>query len=80
MLGVKYLLDVARRLNRPIAICLGLGTNQGAHEGQCILCQYFNDISQLVGNSVIIAAVMKQTGGHHFYGELVPGSAREWSN
>ncbi|WMJ88698.1 S8 family peptidase [Anaerocolumna sp. MB42-C2] len=76
MLGVKYLLDVARRLNRPIAICLGLGTNQGAHEGQCILCQYFNDISQLVGNSVIIAAGNEANRGHHFYGELVPSEGQ----
>ncbi|MGB8453506.1 MAG: S8 family peptidase [Anaerocolumna sp.] len=70
MLGIKYLLDVARRLRRPIAICLGVGTNQGAHEGQCILCHYLDDIGHTIGNSIIIAAGNEANRGHHFYGEM----------
>lgn len=76
MLGVQYLLDVARRLNRPIAICLGLGTNQGAHEGQCILCRYFDDIAQTIGNSLVIAAGNEANRGHHFFGEINPSGGQ----
>jgi subtilisin family serine protease len=72
MLGVNYIREVARRLNRPLVICLGLGTSQGAHEGQCISCNYLNDISRGVGNSVVVAAGNEGNRRHHFYGEINP--------
>ena len=33
MLGVEYILRKARELGRPVAICIGLGTNSGSHDG-----------------------------------------------
>lgn len=72
MLGVKYLREVARRLSRPLVICLGLGTSQGAHEGQCISCNYYDDISREVGNSVVVAAGNEGNRRHHFYDEISP--------
>lgn len=33
MMGIRFLEDYARRVNRPLIICLGLGTNQGDHGG-----------------------------------------------
>ncbi len=35
LMGVSYLNQLAARLNRPLVICLGVGTNQGDHEGRC---------------------------------------------
>ncbi|WFR58524.1 S8 family peptidase [Anaerocolumna sp. AGMB13025] len=72
MLGVKYLREVARRLSRPLVICLGLGTSQGAHEGQCISCNYYDDISREVGYSVVVAAGNEGNRRHHFYDEISP--------
>ena len=33
MLAVRYLQEQAQRLNLPLVVCFGLGTNQGGHDG-----------------------------------------------
>jgi subtilisin family serine protease len=40
MLGVKYLLETAEKYNRPIAICIGLGSSQGSHDPSGALSTY----------------------------------------
>ncbi len=77
MLGIKYLMDVAGRLRRPIAICLGVGTSQGEHEGESILCHYLTDIGRTVGNSIVVAAGNEANRGHHYYGEINPSGEQE---
>ncbi|MGB8452137.1 MAG: S8 family peptidase [Anaerocolumna sp.] len=77
MLGINYLLNVAGRLNRPIVICMGVGTNQGAHDGGCILCRYLQDIGNASGNSVVIAAGNEGNLRHHFYGEINPSKEQD---
>ncbi len=42
MFGVRYLIEAARELNRPIAICIGLETNQGSHDGRGALTSYLS--------------------------------------
>lgn len=77
MLGVSYLHQVAARLNRPIVICLGLGTNSGAHESRGVLCRYLQDIGNMTGRSVVAAAGNEGNRGHHYYGEVNPSRTRE---
>ena len=74
MSGINYLLSVADRLKRPIAICIGVGTSQGAHEGDSILCQYINDIGQINGYSIVVAGGNEGNERHHFYGEINPNT------
>lgn len=38
--GVEYLTRIARALNRPIAICLGLGTSDSTHDGSTYIERY----------------------------------------
>lgn len=68
MLGVKYLLQVAERLNIPIAICIGLSSSQGAHDGQDIMSVYLEDCGKNTG--VGIAAAVGNEGDQelHYYG------------
>lgn len=40
MLGVDYAVRKAAELGRPLAICIGTGTNQGGHSGQTVLEEY----------------------------------------
>jgi len=70
MFGVKYLLQFAKNLNRPIAICLGLGSAQGAHAGRSILGGYFSSVGKAVGTSVVVSAGNEGNRGHHYYNEL----------
>ncbi len=77
MLAIDYLLDVASRLNRPIVICLGLGTNQGDHQGSSVLGFYLQDIGTLTGISAVAAAGNEGGLGHHYFGEVNPSRQEE---
>lgn len=70
MFGLAYLVNTARKLNRPIVICIGLGTNQGSHEGLGPLNDMISAYSNQVGIAVIIAAGNEGNTGHHFFGEI----------
>lgn len=70
MFGLTYLVNTAKKLNRPIAICIGLGTNQGSHEGLGPLNDLIRTYSTQVGIAIVIAAGNEGDAGHHFYGEI----------
>jgi len=70
--GVKYLAEVARRLKKPIAICIGLGTSQGDHGGRGLLSRYISDVGKTVGTAVVVANGNEGNRGHHYYGEINP--------
>lgn len=74
MLGIQYLIDVATQLDRPIAICIGVGSSQGAHEGESVLCHYLNDIGKLPGKSVLAAGGNEGNTNHHYYGQINPST------
>lgn len=54
--GVQYLMKVAQKLNRPIAIGIGVGTSQGAHDGRGVLARYLNLLAQKIGTAIVLAA------------------------
>lgn len=70
MFGVKYITDVAKKLNRPIALCIGIGTNQGSHDGNGNLEQYLETLGDTIGNAVVIAGGNEGNRGHHYFGEV----------
>lgn len=72
MFGINYLVQVAKELGRPIAICLGIGSSQGAHHGDGIFNDYLSDMGRLVGNSFIVAAGNEGYRRHHYFGEINP--------
>lgn len=75
MFGLTYLVNTAKKMNRPIAICIGLGTNQGSHEGLGPLNDLITSYSDQVGIAIIIAAGNEGNAGHHFYGEIDAASS-----
>ncbi len=74
MLGVKYLLDVATKLNRPISICIGLGTSQGSHDDAGALSVYLSTVAQMNGVSVAIAAGNEGNSRHHYENTIPLGT------
>lgn len=70
MLGVKYLIEVARSLQRPIVICIGLGTSQGSHDGRDPLSDYLTDLADNPGVAIVVAGGNEGNRGHHYYGEI----------
>ncbi|ROR27287.1 subtilase family protein [Mobilisporobacter senegalensis] len=72
MLGINYLVQIARELKRPIAICLGLGSSQGAHHGDGIFNNFLSDMGNQIGISFIVAAGNEGAMGRHYFGEITP--------
>ena len=70
MFGLTYLVNTAKKMNRPIVICIGLGTNQGSHEGLGPLNDLISAHSNQVGVAMIIAAGNEGNMGHHFFGQI----------
>lgn len=67
MLGVKYLLEKSKELRKPISIIIGLGSNQGAHDGSSMLESYLLDVAKRQGNVVTVAAGNEANLSHHYY-------------
>ncbi len=73
MLGIKYLLDVANRLLRPLSICIGFGTSQGAHDERGTLSSYLSAVADFRGIAVTIAGGNEGNRGHHYEGIISSG-------
>lgn len=68
MFGVKYLTDVAKRVGKPIVICIGLGSNQCGHDGREFLSEFLSDSAYEIGTGIVIAAGNERNRKHHYYG------------
>ena len=73
MLGVEYILRKARELGRPVAICIGLGTNAGSHDGYSVFEEYLGGVSIQNGVCLCAAAGNEAEARHHTGGVLQPG-------
>lgn len=65
MLGIEYILQKARELGRPVAICLGIGTNLGSHDGNTLFEQYIGMVSNITGVCICAAAGNESQERHH---------------
>lgn len=72
IMGIEYLVRLARQLGRPIVICIGVGTSQGAHDGEGVLCRYLDELGQQNGVGIVVATGNEGNENHHFYGEVNP--------
>ena len=68
MLGIKYLLSLARSYSLPITLLLGLGTNMGSHDGTSPLASYLSYLSTSPGIITVVAAGNETGFGHHYFG------------
>ena len=71
--GINYLLDKAFKEEKPIVICLGMGTNYGAHNGTEILENYISNISIASEVIIVMSAGNEGSSGHHYKGEVIEG-------
>lgn len=64
--GIRYLINKAIQLAKPMVICLGVGTNQGGHSGDSNLELYIQNLSGLRG-ICFVAPGGNELGGRHHY-------------
>lgn len=74
MMGAKYLDEIARKLHKPLIICVGLGTSLSDHAGGRVLSRYLTFIANIRGRSVITAGGNEGNRGNHYYSNYVAPS------
>ncbi len=70
LFAVEYLLNQAFLLERPMAICLALGTSQGGHSGKGILSSYLSLVAVNPGIVIVVAAGNEGNGRRHYLGRV----------
>ncbi len=70
MLALEYVRRRASFLKRPVAICIGLGTNSGGHNDTSILEQFINRIAAKSGAVICIAAGNESNVRRHAEGKI----------
>ncbi len=71
MLAARYLFSVSQRLNKPIVICIALGTSQGGHDGNGPLSDYLSYLSLLPGIGIAVSAGNEGNKQRHYYNASV---------
>lgn len=70
MLAVEYADSFARVFERPVVICLGVGTNMGDHKGSSFLSRYLNSVAVERSRAVIVCGGNEGNASHHYQGVL----------
>lgn len=72
LFGIQYLTQVAFRINRPMAICVAIGSSQGAHDGRGLSSTFVSSVAAFYGIAVVVAAGNEGNARRHFYSTIDP--------
>ena len=70
LLGIKYILDRSAEYNMPVVICIGMGSNTSAHDGNTLFEDYISFVSQRAGVAFVAAAGNESNARHHTQGTI----------
>lgn len=70
MVGIEYILKKAQELNKPVAICIGLGTNIGGHDGFTLFEEFLAISSNIPGVCICTAVGNESQARHHTQGVI----------
>ncbi len=70
MNAVSYCNQLAISYQRPLVICLGLGTSYGNHTGDLPLPTYLDKIAGFRNRSIVVCAGNEGNAAHHYYGVI----------
>lgn len=73
----KYVIDRARSLNKPVAVNMSFGMNNGSHRGDSLFETYITDIGTQWKNCVVVPTGNEGASGHHFAGSIAAGEKKE---
>lgn len=77
MLGVKYLLEMAVRVNMPLVLLMGLGTNMGGHTGGTYLGSLLEDISSYIGLGIVVSGGNEGNENTHYQTAIPESDVQE---
>lgn len=67
MAGVSFILQVAQREQKPVAICIGMGTNMGSHNGDSALPLFMERYAAVRGVVIVTSAGNEGNTRHHHH-------------
>lgn len=67
MLGVRYLTTVSQNLNRPLVICIALGSSHGGHDGYGPLSTYLDNITRYPRIGIAVSAGNEGDNNRHYF-------------
>lgn len=65
-MALKYLDRFTEVSERPVVICIGMGTNWGDHAGNSVLARYLDRIARKRNRVVVAGGGNEGNAGHHF--------------
>lgn len=74
ILGIKYILDRSEELNLPIVMCIGMGSNSSAHDGNTLFEDYLSFAAQRAGYAFVTAGGNEANARHHTQGKVANSS------
>ncbi len=77
MVGIEYIVRKAKELNRPVAICIGIGTNLGNHDGYSVFEEYLGEIASTSGICICTAGGNESQAKHHAQGIIAKAGEKQ---
>ncbi|MBA4701329.1 MAG: S8 family peptidase [Ruminococcus sp.] len=69
--GMRYALETATKLNRPLIVCIAIGSSHGGHEALGAASVYIDYLTQLSHIAVSVAAGNEGDKHRHYYGNVL---------
>ena len=70
MAGIYYLRMLSLRENKPLILCIALGTNLGGHSGATPLASYLEVLSSTSFTAIVVGGGNEADKRHHFLGKV----------
>ncbi len=77
MRALKYVIDKARRFNKPICVNMSFGMNNGSHTGDSLFETFIAEISTNWKSSIVIPTGNEGSAGHHYHGKIESNETQE---
>ncbi|WP_349673513.1 S8 family peptidase [Lacrimispora sp.] len=71
IIGLSYVTELAKRLNRPVAVCIAMGTNQSSHDGRGATSYITNFLAEQPQTGIIISAGNEGNKRRHYFNNTV---------
>lgn len=68
LMAVKYLESFAVARQRPVVICLGIGSSYGSHTGASVLDRYLDSIAEKRSRAIVVCGGNEGAAAHHVQG------------
>lgn len=77
MAGLKYVEEKARLLNKPVSVLMGIGINEGAHEGLSSIETFINQITRTSVMNVSVGTGNQADKDTHTSGTVAQGQRKQ---